>query len=322
VLLSNRQRMSIALFVTVSTVAASARSEGARLAYTRGAGAGACPDEAALREAIAQKVGRDPFDGEDALVDVHIEKRADALAADVEVSEGGIVRGRRALSSTSSSCDELVSALVVTISIALDPARFGVPPRRTAPPPTASPADRPFFEDALSAPPAASEEKKGPTWDVGAGAGVALGVAPTTAGALFLSFGAHWERVSLDVEGRAHLPASEPALGGSVSASSSLAAIVPCFRVGPLALCAVGAVGVVRGEGKGVAVPSTDSSFAAAAGARFAAELLLLPTLGLRAGIDGMATIHGTRLTLDGKEAWSTPPLWVSSWGGAAVHFR
>ncbi|MDF2694506.1 MAG: hypothetical protein K0S65_2889 [Labilithrix sp.] len=307
----------------MSTVATGAHADGAKLTYTRGSGAEACPDEPALREAVAQKVGRDPFDGEDVFVDVHIERHTDELTGEVEVREGGVVRGKRSLSSTSSSCDELASALVVTISVALDPARFGVPPRRTAPPPTASPADRPFFDEARpSAPPSNQKQERGFSWDVGAGAGGAFGVAPATAAAFFLSFGARWERASIELEGRTHLRASESVFGGSVSASSSLAALVPCFHVGPAALCAIGAAGVLRGEGKGVDIPSTDSSFAAAAGARLAVELSLLPALGIRAGVDGMTTIHGTRLTLAGREAWATPPLWASSWAGAVVHFR
>jgi hypothetical protein len=139
--------------------------------------------------------------------------------------------------------------------------------------------------------------------------------------ALSLSFGARWRRVSLDVEGRTHLRASEPVFGGSVSTTSSLAAVVPCIHAGPIALCAVGAVGVVRGQGKGVDKPSTDSSFAAAGGARLAVELPVLPEFRLRAGVDAMATIYGTRLTLAGREAWASPPLWASTWAGALVLF-
>lgn len=301
-----------------------ARADGAKLTYTRGPGAEACPDEGALRDAIAQKVGRDPFDGEDVFVDVHVERRADDLAADVEVREGNVVHGRRMLSSKSSSCDELASALAVTISVALDPARFGVPPRRTAPPPTPSPADRPFAEERppASSPPPQDQPPKGLTWQAGVGGGVAFGAAPAPAAAVVLSFGARWQRASLEIEGRTHLRSSEPVFGGSVSVSSSLATLVPCFHVGPAALCAVAAAGVVRGEGKGVALPSTDSSFGAAAGARLTVELALLPELGLRAGVDGMATIHGTRLMLAGREAWVTPPLWASTWIGAVVFFR
>lgn len=313
----------------MSTLAASAHSEGAKLTYTRSANASACPDEAALREAVAQKVGRDPFDGEDAYVDVHIERSAGELVGSVEVREGSVVRGTRTLSSKSASCDELVSALVVTISIALDPARFGVPPRPAPPPPARTPTpmstsstDEPPREDLAPSSSPSKEQKTGAGWQIGAGAGAAFGVAPSPAASLHLSFGARWERASLDVEGRVYLPASDAVAGGSVSTSSSIAAVVPCFHAGPVALCAVGALGVIRGEGRGVRLPSTDSSFAAAAGARLAVEVPLHPSFGLRAGVDGMATIHGARLMLDGREAWSTPSLWFSSWGGVVVHFR
>lgn len=316
--------IATALVVAISLIGENARAGGATLTYTRGPGAEACPDEGALREAVAQRVGRDPFDGEDVLVDVHVERRADDLAADVEVRERNVVRGRRTLSSKSSSCNELASALAVTISVALDPARFGAPPRRWAAPPTPSPADRPFAEEPSPAGPLPAQDRppKGLTWRAGGGGGVAFGAAPAPAAALVLSFGARWSRASLELEGRTHLRSSAPVFGGGVSASSSLAALVPCFHVGPAGLCAVGAAGVVRGEGKGVALPSTDSSFGAAAGVRLTIELALLPELGLRAGVDGMATIHGTRLTLAGREAWVTPSLWASSWVGAVVSFR
>ncbi len=324
--------IATALVVAISLIGENAHADGAKLTYTRGRGAEACPDEGALREAVAQKVGRDPFDGEDVHVEVHVERRADDLAADVEVREGSVARGRRTLFSKSSSCDELASALAVTISVALDPARFGEPPRRWAPPPTPSPADRPFAEEPPPPAPSSTQDHapKGVTWQAAGGGGVAFGAAPAPAAAFLLSFGARWRRVSLDLEGRTHLPSSAAVAeggpgdgpGAGVSASSSLVALVPCFHVGPAGLCAVGAAGVVRGEGKGVALPSTDSSFGAAAGARLTLELALLPELGLRAGIDGMATIHGTRLTLAGREVWASPSLWASSWIAAVVSFR
>ena len=78
----------------MSTVAPLARSDGAKLSYTRSTNASSCPDEASLREAVAQRVGRDPFDGEDAFVDVQVERVADELVGTVEVREGGVVAAR------------------------------------------------------------------------------------------------------------------------------------------------------------------------------------------------------------------------------------
>jgi hypothetical protein len=300
----------------------SASADGARLVYERADGAESCPDERALRELVAQKVGRDPFDGDDAVVTALVRRSGGEIVADVQIDdERAGVHGKRRLASKGPSCDELASALVVTISIALDPARFGAkkvdaPPPPPPPPPPATRAEDPFAEPPRPPPPPPAREPL--TWRAAAAGGASFGVAPAPALALLVSVGGRYRALSLDLEGRLHPAASE----GRVSASSTWAALVPCVTFDPLSLCAPIALGVVRGRGEGVASPSTDSSFAAAAGLRAAVEVPLAPVFGVRAGADAMMTIHGTRLLVDGQEAWATPLVWASAWAGAVVHFR
>jgi hypothetical protein len=87
-------------------------------------------------------------------------------------------------------------------------------------------------------------------------------------------------------------------------------------------VCALGEVGVVRGRGSGVAIPAEDSSFGAAAGLRAMIEAPLSDEVGLRIGGDATATIHGTRLVLDGREAWATPGVAGLVWTSGVLHFR
>src|SRR5262249_43222302 len=106
--------------------------EPSRLVYVRGEGASTCPNESTLRQAIAARIGFDPF-GAGARpsareVRVIIDRRAGGLTAIVEVrGEDGALEGERSIESSASSCEELASAVVVTVSVALDPSARRAP---------------------------------------------------------------------------------------------------------------------------------------------------------------------------------------------------
>jgi len=104
----------------------------ADLLFERGPGAH-CPDEAALREAIAARIGRDPFVAADdagpapgpsrgrPLVHVTLERVGPRVLAHVAMqSAAGTVVSRRELSEQAARCDELVLALAVSLGITFD----------------------------------------------------------------------------------------------------------------------------------------------------------------------------------------------------------
>ena len=108
----------------------------ARLAYVREAGAESCPDEEGLRRAVAARLGYDPFFvWARVTVVAHVRKDAGAYHAEVTlVDEGGVSRGKRAVTSPGDDCAPLVGALALTISLALDPLSLAPAQPATEPP--------------------------------------------------------------------------------------------------------------------------------------------------------------------------------------------
>ena len=118
-----------------------------RFSYERGSGTSSCPDEAAVRGAVAERLGYDPFAG-DAPESVVVKlKRTDrGLRAEVEIRDrSGHATGARSLDSASArnDCTELASALALAVALAIDPLLIARPPPEPAcPPPPRVPSPR------------------------------------------------------------------------------------------------------------------------------------------------------------------------------------
>jgi hypothetical protein len=317
---------AIGLAVLFVGARAGATPTPARLVYERGEGADKCPTETELKAAVAQRLGSDPFEAYGAIsVHVLLRRTGSVLSADVEVhgEDGGLI-GQRTITSNAASCDEIANALAVTISVALDPVR--VTPPSNGPEPVAAPKPEP----PKAAPPSPSPEAPRPAaepgfrprWEALVGGGAAVGAAPNPAAAILVGFGGRIEAFSAQIEGRACLSSGASVDQGNVSASSAWVSLVPCLHAGIVGACALGQIGVVRGRGGGVALPAEDSSFGAAAGVRVQVEASLSDAVGLRFGGDLTTTIHGTRLVLNGRDAWATPPLGGLLWTSGVLHFR
>src|SRR5262249_55117823 len=112
----------------------------ARLVYLRGQGTEACPDERALEDAVAARLGYDPFStwAVDTLF-VELEKDSTGWNARVKlVTRENVVRGARTLHA--SACSALIPTLGLTISLAIDP-MSGT--RNATDPPEGPPKERP-----------------------------------------------------------------------------------------------------------------------------------------------------------------------------------
>src|SRR5205814_5483733 len=112
-------------FVGVTALASTASFAfpSSRLLYSRGVGAERCPDEATMRKAVAQRLGYDPFfpTAEKTIVSRIVRDR-DELRGTVElVDNHGMVRGLRDFKVGADDCAELVAAMSLAISIAIDP---------------------------------------------------------------------------------------------------------------------------------------------------------------------------------------------------------
>jgi hypothetical protein len=99
--------------------------QSARLVYSRTAEASSCPDEHGLRQAVARRLGYDPFVAASmntVVAELRGEGEGEGLKARVYViREGNQAGGSRELASPSRDCTELLAAIALAISIAVDP---------------------------------------------------------------------------------------------------------------------------------------------------------------------------------------------------------
>lgn len=298
----------------------------ARLVYVRGVGE--CPDESTVRNEVLARLGYDPFsEHAPRTVTASIARSPIGLKAHVELDDpASKVAGSRSLESVKSDCSELVSAMVLAISIAIDPTTLIRPssPSTAAPPPTSS-APRETDAERISPPPAATAERDslpnapaagGLHGVVGALAGAGFGVTPGASFAPRVLIGIESARLAVDIEGRFHLPTEAVAGERAVRASLLLGAIAPCYRVEIVArpalvarACAVLALGRMTGEGSGVDVALTDATAYAAMGPRGAVEVPVARRVALRLSADVLAPLVETRLRLEGANVWSSSPI-------------
>lgn len=287
--------------------------QAARLSYERPAGVENCPAEATVRDAVAARLGYDPFrPAAERTVTARIQRVPGApvaLFAVVELRDAaGKVVGTRSLASQ--DCAELAAAMALAVSIAIDPLVLSrpqpanlppvvvlplpaPPPPPPAPPPRPSPARRRVFVRARL------------------GALATLGAAPTIIGGGFTAqVGLRVGLFSLGLEGRADVPVSAPVEGlGSVQTSLLLATLVPCLHFRFVAGCALASAGALQGSGAGISAPLQQTTFYAAAGARLGLEFQVHRLLWLTPHLDLQATLTRTTLRINGQEAWTTPPL-------------
>ena len=325
------------LAVAILGLGTARAAESTRLSYLRGSGAEECPDERALRLAVAVRLGYDPFVAW-AKTTIHAQVARDGskLRARVDLAgEDGKVRGSRELVGSLDECDKLIAAMSLAISIAIDPMSVNASSAQpsafnrsdeslgetavqsTAMPPhgsSAAPDDAPGAERdkiASKAPAPAQTPRRAALfeWYAGLGALVATGVAPdvSTGGAAFAQLRAG--PASVGLEARYDLPASAGATRGSGAVQSSLflLSLEPCLRFQPLALCGLASIGSLRGSGSGVSVPLQQSALYAAAGGRAAFELPISGPLSLRLHADLIGNLTRVRLTIDGEDVWRAP---------------
>lgn len=299
-----------------------------RLVYRRSAGAESCPDEAALRRAVVQRLGEDPFDDTtrptfDVTVAAADGKWVGRVAL---VDASGLESGVRELHDAS-DCVELVDALALGISLAINPALAGAEPVAAAPapvpvPPPAAPAQPPSEPKAAPAPTsvptdASREPAPGPSepawrWGIGLVGLASAGTAPDVsfgAGALVR---ARHRMLSLSLEGRYDFPASQE-FGNGAETRLIAGLLVPCahFLPGPFHACAVGALGSVRGEAPTLPNPQSDTALYAALGARGAFEVADLPWVRLQGRLDLLVSLVPVRMYRNDRadKLWEMPPI-------------
>ena len=119
----------------------------ATLHVTRSAGAGGCPDTAALDAEIARLVGRDAFAADPSEaprveVEVGFSHESSGYVATVTASDGR-TRGVRRIVDGSPTCWALAQAVVASVAVMLDGLGTEAPPSSATPTPARDPAPEP-----------------------------------------------------------------------------------------------------------------------------------------------------------------------------------
>ncbi len=289
--------------------------------YGRSGAADACPDESALRRAVASRIGYDPFfPTAPRTVIVTIAQKADRLVARVQlVDDGGRAQGARELDSAETDCEGLFDTVALTISIAIDPQALVRPSVRPPPPEPVSEPPRPpppasvapaTYAPAPSTARRPEPARESPELRVVVSLRGSFGLNPGFAlGGSFYA-GASWTRASLGLEAQADLPASASvAGGGSVTAWLVAGALVPCLRFQSISVCAIGVLGRLDATASGVASPRERAAPYLGFGARVGIDIHLSTFVSLRAQADAVANAYETTLTVGTATPWTAPPV-------------
>jgi len=251
----------VALLVWTGLVANANASPSAKLTYVRGVGAEKCPDEAALRRAVAARLGFDVFfPWARRTVLAEITKGPRGFRAKLQIiSEDGVVLGVRSLDATSDNCADVAQALALAMSIAVDDFGLDEPPPPVAAPdpsPQAPSAPEPSAAAPLPPPPDDPSEPtsppatRGPRYSIALTPTLSLGIAPSPSVGLRGAFDVRLARsFSLGIGVQGDLPAS----GGHVQTHALSGSLVPCLLLPrPLFFCAVLSAGDFHEIGVGV----------------------------------------------------------------------
>jgi hypothetical protein len=329
-----------AVGLLVLSVARSALSfPSSRLVYVRGPGAGACPDQSSVREAVRKRLGYDPFfPSSDKTIILRVMRDSGKLRGEVElVDEQGKQVGKREFSAAQDECDQLLRAMALSISIAIDPKSAETyaqgpdvdgapdPPIKQTEPQTDSQPE-PLSPALLTPPAPATAPKAKPSreaaprlWSAGLGATLQLGSMPQAAlGAT--AFGAlrtgSW---SLAIEGELDAPVTTEQQGVELRSSGGGLKLLPCGHWRLLSACPVSALRWLTATGSASGLGATAGSLAF--GARLGFELPLSPSFSALASGDLLLTAVPVRLVSEGRDLWETPLFSGGFAIAAAMHF-
>jgi hypothetical protein len=285
----------------------------ARLIYVRGQGAESCPGEMELRLSVAHRLGYDPFNtGSRRTIMTVVEGTDERLTARMElVDEQGVSQGERRLEAAPDRCGDLIRALALSMSIAIDPEHTGPDPN--APPlfRFGEPGGEASRTDSSVEKPAPREESRDAPLSLrfGLGGQVGLGVAPVPAAGLLVIGSPRYRDFSVAFEYRTDATASRVlANGARIESSLMTGNVAPCFHFDPGFACGVASFGVVQASSD-AARAAEDSAPFGAAGIRVGTEWQLARPLVLRTHADVLGALTRPHIELDGASVWEMPAV-------------
>jgi hypothetical protein len=290
-------------------VSASESGPTVALTYQRLEGAEACPDIDVIQQRIRERLGSDPFRDVAPLRLVLSVKRVQGrLLGTLEAVEAGAPPRRREMTSEKDDCEQIVEALSLAASLAIDPFAMGRPanavPTPTPPVPSApSPAPAP--------PPPASTR-----WvlDVATGAGGDFALSPAITVAFDAEMRARWASFSIGVGGRGAVPGTVTYGTSQVSGSLLVGEVAPCLHLVPVAGCATMSAGALRVSAIGVDRSQPQTTPFVGIGPRLQLELPSTSRFFARIRVELLAPLIRTTFLVDRAPVWIAPPL-----GGTAT---
>jgi hypothetical protein len=327
-------------------------SPAARLVYVRSPDAMTCPDEEALRRAVATRFGYVPFfPWAHATMVVQLWRDRGRLRARIQLADSkGTESGTRELASDQPGCAELFEATALAISIALDtpPADEPAPPptsaavspqgapsgspeasspasgERSSPtesPPLATPAP-----PASASPQAAGTQPPSPRTESTLSAGlegiVRQDVAPDVAPGVGAFARYRSGAFSIAVEAQADFSFPFSVKGsGQVQSAAWIGGVAPCAHLGPAFACVVGEVGALQAWRSGVTGASRANGVLVESVARLGLEWPLSSRLALRVRGDAGVNWLTDRIDVGGAN-WPVPLPSLALAAGVVVRFR
>ena len=305
----------------------------ARFVYLRGKGTESCPPEVEVREAVQARLGYDPFSSyAPSTMFAEVAAVNGGFTANLKLVDGdNAVHGDRQLR-VQGRCAELMDALALTISIAIDPMSV----TRNGPPDDAPPAERsvdtslaergtadePRPAEATSEKEPAAESGEPLVVSAGLGPIGSVGSAPSFAmgGVLFVD--ARRGHVLAGVEGRADLRASASAGPlGRVESSLLAGSLFAGLREGPFFAGPAFLIGRIAATSTDVAVSRDTNALFLAAGLRFGVGIALSERIEVRVRAEVLANLLRHELEISGRSAYEYPAVMADLSAGIAVRF-
>ncbi len=292
-------------------------SEPTTLVFERASDASACPDVVALRASVVGRLGYDPF-VEGAARRIVVSVRRDGLGHTGVVrvlDDAALPRAERSLHADG-ECTELLEAMALTISVALDRLALLKAPDSDAAPPPPPPAAPPATRLA----PRRSEAKTPTLVVAGIGPTLSMGDAPSpVAGGLV--YGAIRRGLAgAMVEVNATMQGSTATSRGRVSSWSSSGLVGVCAHVSLLFGCGMSSLGLLSAAAD-VPLGRRETALVAMVGPRIGLVTARSTWLEVRVHIDALLSLTRHRLAVSGQDFYEFPPGRLSGGGAVGVRF-
>ncbi len=318
-------------------------SPSAKLVYVRGPGAQACPSESDLRQAVALRLGYDPFFPTAPKTVIAQLRRDDARRAYLGtvqiVGDDGNARGSRDLASNGDDCAELVRAIALAVSLALDDLDEAPSPDEPAEPPSESSEGRVATDDVgtkderapandevgataerrsssePSPPPNPPKGARGARFDASAGPVLSFGTAPAAAFGASAAGALRYGIVGLRLDVRGEWPSSTSiAPRGRVQTNTVLGSLSGCAYAKIPFVCVGAGMGVLWSTTDRITSPASDEALVATALARIGADFPIGGALYLEPFVEGAANLTRHSVAVNGANVF-TVPLFAATTG-------